>query len=218
MPAAVTHCTSRRAGARAGRAQPRLRRAGGGAGAGPLAHAGTRPLKGPAAAITVDGQAVRPRVDIPAKVTGGAAYVQDLRLPGMLHARVVRPPRRGARSLARLDDQRRRGPCRAWWRWCGTAATSPCWPTGEWQAITAMRALAGRRGQWSGGGAACRSRRRSSTPSARLPARGHRDPGPQAPQPPALPAPHAVGAVSVGPTGCTARSGRPARWRSCRTA
>ncbi len=33
-----------------------------------------------------------PRVDIPAKVTGGAAYVQDMRLPGMVHARVVRPP------------------------------------------------------------------------------------------------------------------------------
>ena len=32
------------------------------------------------------------RVDIPAKVTGGTAYVQDLRLPGMVHARVVRPP------------------------------------------------------------------------------------------------------------------------------
>ena len=32
------------------------------------------------------------RVDIPAKVTGGVAYVQDLRLPGMVHARVVRPP------------------------------------------------------------------------------------------------------------------------------
>lgn len=31
-----------------------------------------------------------PRVDIPAKVTGGAAYVQDMRLDGMLHARVVR--------------------------------------------------------------------------------------------------------------------------------
>jgi CO/xanthine dehydrogenase Mo-binding subunit len=41
------------------------------------------------------GQSV-PRVDIPAKVTGGAAYVQDLRLPGMLHARVVRPPSYGA--------------------------------------------------------------------------------------------------------------------------
>jgi nicotinate dehydrogenase subunit B len=43
----------------------------------------------------VMGQPV-PRVDIPAKVTGGAAYVQDMRLPGMLHARVVRPPSYGA--------------------------------------------------------------------------------------------------------------------------
>lgn len=33
-----------------------------------------------------------PRTDLPAKVTGGAAFVQDLRLPDMLHARVVRPP------------------------------------------------------------------------------------------------------------------------------
>ena len=37
------------------------------------------------------------RVDIPAKVTGEIAYVQDLRLPGMVHARVVRPPSYGAR-------------------------------------------------------------------------------------------------------------------------
>lgn len=37
-----------------------------------------------------------PRVDIPAKVTGGETYVQDMRLPGMLHARVVRPPSYGA--------------------------------------------------------------------------------------------------------------------------
>jgi CO/xanthine dehydrogenase Mo-binding subunit len=36
------------------------------------------------------------RVDIPAKVTGGVAYVHDLRLDGMLHARVVRPPSYGA--------------------------------------------------------------------------------------------------------------------------
>ena len=40
-----------------------------------------------------------PRVDIPAKVTGGAAYVQDLRLPGMVHARVVRPPSPAARLM-----------------------------------------------------------------------------------------------------------------------
>jgi len=37
------------------------------------------------------------RVDIPAKVTGAVAYVQDLRLPGMVHARVVRPPSYSAR-------------------------------------------------------------------------------------------------------------------------
>ena len=43
-----------------------------------------------------------PRVDIPGKVTGAASYVQDLRLPGMLHARVVRPPSYGAR-LAAVD-------------------------------------------------------------------------------------------------------------------
>jgi nicotinate dehydrogenase subunit B len=40
-----------------------------------------------------------PRVDIPAKVTGGAAYVQDMRLPGMVHARVVRPPSYGAQLM-----------------------------------------------------------------------------------------------------------------------
>jgi nicotinate dehydrogenase subunit B len=43
-----------------------------------------------------------PRVDIPAKVTGTPVYVQDLRLPGMVHARVVRPPRPEA-TLTNLD-------------------------------------------------------------------------------------------------------------------
>src|SRR3954471_18823329 len=38
-----------------------------------------------------------PRLDIPAKVTGGEAYLQDMRLPGMLHARVVRGPSEGTR-------------------------------------------------------------------------------------------------------------------------
>jgi CO/xanthine dehydrogenase Mo-binding subunit len=32
------------------------------------------------------------RRDFPAKVTGGAAFVQDMRLPGMVFGRVVRPP------------------------------------------------------------------------------------------------------------------------------
>jgi CO/xanthine dehydrogenase Mo-binding subunit len=42
------------------------------------------------------------RVDIPAKVTGGAAYVHDLRMDGMVHARVVRPPSPNA-ELSELD-------------------------------------------------------------------------------------------------------------------
>jgi nicotinate dehydrogenase subunit B len=50
----------------------------------------TSALRDPAS-HTVMGQPM-PRVDIPAKVTGGAAYVQDLRLPGMVHGRIVRPP------------------------------------------------------------------------------------------------------------------------------
>jgi nicotinate dehydrogenase subunit B len=59
------------------------------------------PLREPAAR-TVMGKAF-PRVDIPAKVTGEPIYVQDLRLPDMVHARVLRPPSYGAR-LRTLDD------------------------------------------------------------------------------------------------------------------
>ena len=43
------------------------------------------------------------RRDIPPKVTGGVAYVQDIRLAGMVHGRVVRPPRYGAR-LDNVDE------------------------------------------------------------------------------------------------------------------
>ena len=104
------------------------------------------PLVDPAA-YAVMGKLL-PRVDIPAKVTGGAAYVQDLRLPGMLHARTVQPPRYGA-TLAALD---------------ATAVTAMpgvvkvvrdgsylgVIARGEWQAITAMRTLAAA-ATWTGG-------------------------------------------------------------------
>ena len=33
-----------------------------------------------------------PRIDLPAKLTGEFTYSQDVRLPGMLHGRVIRPP------------------------------------------------------------------------------------------------------------------------------
>src|SRR5690349_18383332 len=43
---------------------------------------------------TIVGQSV-PRVDLPAKATGELTYVHDLRVPGMLHGRVIRPPYAG---------------------------------------------------------------------------------------------------------------------------
>jgi nicotinate dehydrogenase subunit B len=46
-----------------------------------------------------------PRRDIPKKFTGGAAYVQDIRLPGMVFGRVVRPPSPGAQLLS-VDEAR----------------------------------------------------------------------------------------------------------------
>ncbi|MBN3775826.1 molybdopterin cofactor-binding domain-containing protein, partial [Burkholderia sp. Se-20378] len=36
-----------------------------------------------------------PRVDLPAKATGQLTFVHDMRVPGMLHGRVVRPPYAG---------------------------------------------------------------------------------------------------------------------------
>src|SRR5262252_6389411 len=43
---------------------------------------------------SIVGQSV-PRVDLPAKATGELVYVHDVRVPGMLHGRVVRPPYAG---------------------------------------------------------------------------------------------------------------------------
>jgi nicotinate dehydrogenase subunit B len=37
----------------------------------------------------------QPRADLPAKATGGLVFVHDMRLPGMVHGRVVRPPYAG---------------------------------------------------------------------------------------------------------------------------
>ncbi|MBW4023060.1 MAG: molybdopterin-dependent oxidoreductase [Proteobacteria bacterium] len=51
------------------------------------------PLK-PVARYGIVGQPV-PRVDLPAKATGGLVYVHDMRVTGMLHGRVVRPPYAG---------------------------------------------------------------------------------------------------------------------------
>jgi CO/xanthine dehydrogenase Mo-binding subunit len=54
--------------------------------------------------LTLVGKSL-PRIDLPAKVTGAAAYVHDLELPGMLHGRVLRPPSYRAELVA-FDGRR----------------------------------------------------------------------------------------------------------------
>ena len=41
--------------------------------------------------FSIVGQSIA-RVDIPAKVAGGEAYIQDMRMPDMVHARIIVPP------------------------------------------------------------------------------------------------------------------------------
>jgi CO/xanthine dehydrogenase Mo-binding subunit len=86
-----------------------------------------------------------PRVDIPAKVTGGAAYVHDLRLPGMLHARVVCPPSYGAKLRAAdvADVERMPGVVKM----LRDGSVLGVIANREFEAIRAMRAL-GARAQW----------------------------------------------------------------------
>jgi len=66
-------------------------------------------------AYTIVGRSV-PRVDLPAKATGELVYVHDMRVPGMLHGRVVRPPYAGVdvgdfigNSLIAVDEASVRG-------------------------------------------------------------------------------------------------------------
>ena len=68
------------------------------------------PLKAVAQHQTV-GQSL-PRVDMPSKVFADLVYVHDMRMPGMLHGRVIRPPYAGTdsgdfigRTLERVDAQ-----------------------------------------------------------------------------------------------------------------
>ncbi|HLK50578.1 MAG TPA: molybdopterin cofactor-binding domain-containing protein [Bryobacteraceae bacterium] len=89
-----------------------------------------------------------PRVDIPAKVKGTFQYAQKVRVPGMLHGKVVRPPWLGAHvqsvdkgavsglpgnpEVVQIND------------WVGVVADT------EWHALKAAEALAGKI-TWSAG-------------------------------------------------------------------
>jgi len=104
------------------------------------------PLVDPAAYHIV-GRSV-PRVDIPAKVTGEFIFMQDFRVPGMVHARVVRPAAIGAR-LVSVDEKSvakipgvirvvRQG------NFLAVVASS------EWSAIKAAREIKATWSEWSG--------------------------------------------------------------------
>ena len=101
-----------------------------------------------AADYVLIGRALQ-RIDIPAKVMGAPIYVHDLVRPGMLHARVVRPPGPGMRLEHSAFDDVRQMP--------GVAAVVrdgsflAVLAQREEQAIRAARRLA-RSAQWKGGG------------------------------------------------------------------
>ena len=63
---------------------------------------GSGPRK-PIADMTVIGGS-RERLDLPDKIFGNAIFIQDMRLPGMVHARVVRQPNRGA-TIDAVDEK-----------------------------------------------------------------------------------------------------------------
>jgi nicotinate dehydrogenase subunit B len=107
-----------------------------------------RPVTGRAAPIAVGagryvGRNVA-RLDLPAKIAGGG-FIHDLEMPGLLHARVLRPPSYGAR-LEALDESAAAalpGVVKIWRS--GDFAAVVC--EREYQAVKALEAL--RKGaQW----------------------------------------------------------------------
>jgi CO/xanthine dehydrogenase Mo-binding subunit len=87
------------------------------------------------------------RPDVPAKCTGRYTFIQDLRVPGMLHARVIRPPAIGATlvdvdesSIASIPDT----------RVVRVGSFLAVVSRDEWAAVRAATALRARWTEWSG--------------------------------------------------------------------
>jgi CO/xanthine dehydrogenase Mo-binding subunit len=99
----------------------------------------------PANEWTILGKSVQ-RLDLPALVSGEAEFIHNLRVPGMLHGRVIRPPVVGAKLVA-VDESSVRdlpGEVRVVVKndFVGVVAA------GQWQAIQAAAAL---KVTWSAG-------------------------------------------------------------------
>jgi nicotinate dehydrogenase subunit B len=103
------------------------------------------PLRDPHA-YTIVGKPL-PRPDVPAKVTGTALYVHDFTLPGMLHARVIRPAGIGAELLSVDETSLAQLPGVRVVRLQSFLAVVA---EDEWTCVRAMRALRARWSDWQG--------------------------------------------------------------------
>src|SRR5262249_8552955 len=102
------------------------------------------PLKSPAE-YRVVGKPL-PRPDVPAKCTGSHRYVHDVRVPGMLHARVIRPPAIGAKLLS-VDESSVSGLGAKVVRVQNLLAVVA---DDEWTAVRATRQLRAQWNEWAG--------------------------------------------------------------------
>ena len=103
------------------------------------------PLKDPASYKMVGTS--EPRLDIPDKVTGRFTFLQDFRLPDMLHGRIVRPPAIGAR-LQSVDENSVTGIPGV--RVVRQGNFLSVVAEHEWAAIKAMRQLTASWSPWAG--------------------------------------------------------------------
>jgi CO/xanthine dehydrogenase Mo-binding subunit len=103
-------------------------------------------LKDPSG-FTIVGKPI-PRLDIPDKITGRFMYVHDVKRPGMVHARVVRPPAIRA-SLQSFNDAE----CKKIPGYVGTVRKGSFLAVvarNEWAAIKATQAMQASWSSWEG--------------------------------------------------------------------
>jgi nicotinate dehydrogenase subunit B len=96
---------------------------------------------------TIVGKSIR-RLDIPAKVTGAFHYMHDFRLPGMQHARVVRPTGLKAELQSVDESQCRKIPGYSGFVRKGNFLAVVA--RDEWSAIKAAKAVNARWSAWEG--------------------------------------------------------------------
>ena len=104
------------------------------------------PLKDPKD-YTIVGTSV-PRRDIPGKIFGTFNFVQDHKLPGMLHARVVHPA--GVRSTLQSFDDTACRKIKGYVRAVRKGNLLAVVATNEWAAISASKAIVAKWSDWAG--------------------------------------------------------------------